>query len=68
MLAQSLMHLQGDVSKHWTDKEIKPDHNSTYENMGQTVVSVSLFSLATFGFGGQVIAPKCPTFLSCKPL
>jgi hypothetical protein len=27
-----------------------------------------LFSVATFRFGGQGIAPKCPTFFSCKPL
>jgi len=34
---------------------------------GQCYPQVS-FSLATFRFGGKVIAPKCPTFLSCKPL
>jgi hypothetical protein len=26
------------------------------------------FFVATFVTGGQVIAPKCPTFLNCKPL
>ena len=32
---------------------------------GQCYPQVS-FSLATFRFGGKVIAPKCPTFLSCN--
>jgi len=37
MLAQSLMHLQGGVSKHWSDKEIKPSRSTKAKGLSTHV-------------------------------